>query len=131
MSDLFSLEELLKAYDAAYVGPPGGARKLIEEAPAADVTALAKELIDRGSVVALFFRDKTGEEGTTALHGNGRQLVAALSAMWGSMAEEIPKKKIKLVERELRRTIRAATKMVYKKLGGAGGALPGSAGQKS
>lgn len=119
-NDLVRREALLKAYDAAHVGPPGGARKLIEEAPAVDATALAKELLDRGSVVALFFRDKTEEEGTTALHGNGRQLVAALSAMWGSMAEEIPKKKIKLVERKLRRTIRAATKMVYKKLAGGG-----------
>ena len=28
---------MLAAYDAAHVGPPGEARKLIEEAPAADV----------------------------------------------------------------------------------------------
>lgn len=34
MSDCISRAALLAAYDAAHVGPPGGARKLIEEAPA-------------------------------------------------------------------------------------------------
>ena len=32
--DLISRKALLAAYDAAHKGPPGGARKLIEEAPA-------------------------------------------------------------------------------------------------
>ena len=32
-ADLISRSELLAAYDAAHKGPPGGARKLIEEAP--------------------------------------------------------------------------------------------------
>ena len=36
MSDLISREALLAAYDAAHKGPPGGARKLIEEAPGID-----------------------------------------------------------------------------------------------
>ena len=30
-------QALLDAYDAAHKGPPGGARKLIQEAPAEDV----------------------------------------------------------------------------------------------
>ena len=30
-------EALIAAYDAAHKGPPGGARKLMEDAPAADV----------------------------------------------------------------------------------------------
>ena len=34
MSDCISRAALLAAYDAAHVGHPGGARKLIEEAPA-------------------------------------------------------------------------------------------------
>jgi len=33
-NDLISRTALLDAYDAAHNGPPGGARKLIEEAPA-------------------------------------------------------------------------------------------------
>ena len=33
-------EPLLAAYDAAHQGPPGGARKLIEEAPAVEVVPL-------------------------------------------------------------------------------------------
>ena len=118
-NDFISREALLKAYDENHVGPPGGARKLIEEAPAVDATALAKELIDRGSVVALFFQDKTGGSAhITALHGNSRRLIAALAAMWGSVAEDFHKKEIKRVEREMRRAIRVAKKMVYKKLAG-------------
>lgn len=34
MSDCISRAALLAAYDAAHVGPPGGARKLMEAAPA-------------------------------------------------------------------------------------------------
>jgi len=34
MDDLISRSALLAAYDKAHKGPPGGARKLIEEAPA-------------------------------------------------------------------------------------------------
>ena len=37
MADCISRAALLAAYDAAHVGPPGGARKLIEEAPAVAV----------------------------------------------------------------------------------------------
>jgi len=33
MDDLISRKDLLEAYDKAHQGPPGGARKLIEEAP--------------------------------------------------------------------------------------------------
>lgn len=36
--DLISRDALLAAYDAAHKGPPGGARKLIAEAPAVDAT---------------------------------------------------------------------------------------------
>lgn len=36
MGDLISRKALLAAYDAAHVGPPGGARKLMVEAPAVD-----------------------------------------------------------------------------------------------
>lgn len=37
MNDLISRSALLAAYDKAHKGPPGGARKLIEEAPEAIV----------------------------------------------------------------------------------------------
>lgn len=37
MNDLISRKKLLEAYDKAHKGPPGGARKLIEEAPEAVV----------------------------------------------------------------------------------------------
>ena len=36
MDDLISRSALLAAYDKAHQGPPGGARKLIEEAPTAE-----------------------------------------------------------------------------------------------
>ena len=35
-NDLIYRNDLLAAYDAAHKGPPGGARKLMEEAPAVD-----------------------------------------------------------------------------------------------
>ena len=34
--DLIYRDDLIAAYDAAHKGPPGGARKLVEEAPAVD-----------------------------------------------------------------------------------------------
>lgn len=37
MAEYIEREALLVAYDKAHVGPPGRARKLIEEAPAAEV----------------------------------------------------------------------------------------------
>ena len=36
MDDLISRKALIEAYDKAHKGPPGGARKLMEEAPAVD-----------------------------------------------------------------------------------------------
>lgn len=35
-NDLISRKALIEAYDKAHKGPPGGARKLMEEAPAVD-----------------------------------------------------------------------------------------------
>lgn len=37
VAEYIEREALLAAYDKAHVGPPGGARKLIAEAPAVDV----------------------------------------------------------------------------------------------
>lgn len=37
MAEYIEREAVLAAYDKAHVGPSGGARKLIEEAPSADV----------------------------------------------------------------------------------------------
>ena len=36
MSDLISRSALIAEYDRVHVGPPGGARKLMEDAPAVD-----------------------------------------------------------------------------------------------
>lgn len=41
MDDLISRKALLDAYDKAHQGPPGGARKLIEEAP--DALVMCKD----------------------------------------------------------------------------------------
>ena len=37
MAEYIEREALIAAYDKAHKGPPGGARKLMEEAPAVDV----------------------------------------------------------------------------------------------
>ncbi len=36
MNDLISRKALIAEYDRVHVGPPGGARKLMEDAPAVD-----------------------------------------------------------------------------------------------
>lgn len=48
--DLISRSALLAAYDAAHKGPPGGARKLIEEAP--DGIVRCENCINGGLVVS-------------------------------------------------------------------------------
>lgn len=52
--DLISRKALLEAYDKAHQGPPGGARKLIEEAPGA--TKKTGRWI-------FYFDDKSGRDG--------------------------------------------------------------------
>lgn len=42
MDDLISRDELIKAYLAAHKGPPGGALKLIQEAPAVDAEPIRR-----------------------------------------------------------------------------------------
>jgi hypothetical protein len=42
MDDLISRDALLAAYDAAHKGPPGGARKLMVEAPAVDAVPVRR-----------------------------------------------------------------------------------------
>lgn len=48
MDDLISRSALLAAYDKAHQGPPGGARKLIENAPGAIVRCEHCKRWDRG-----------------------------------------------------------------------------------
>ena len=43
IADLIYRDKLLSAYDAAHKGPPGGARKLIAEAPAVDAVKEAEK----------------------------------------------------------------------------------------
>ena len=62
MAEYIERDALLAAYDKAHKGPPGEARKLIAEAPAADVVpaprwiSVADELPDPCTPV-LFFRE--------------------------------------------------------------------------
>lgn len=42
MADLIDRDKLLSAYDAAHKGQPGGARKLIAEAPAVDAVEVVR-----------------------------------------------------------------------------------------
>ena len=45
MSDYVSRQYLLDEYDRQHQGPPGGARKIIAEAPAADVVPVNREKV--------------------------------------------------------------------------------------
>ena len=42
MAEYIEREALIAAYDKAHKGPPGGARKLMEEAPAVDVVPVVR-----------------------------------------------------------------------------------------
>ena len=46
MGRLVDADALLAEYDRVHVGPPGGARKLIEEAPSAEHTITLDDLLD-------------------------------------------------------------------------------------
>lgn len=46
-NDLISRKALLEAYDKAHQGPPGGARKLMEEAPGVDAVVLPCKVGDK------------------------------------------------------------------------------------
>lgn len=50
MAEYIEREALLAAYDKAHVGPPGGARQLMEDAPAADVAPVVHGRCERESV---------------------------------------------------------------------------------
>lgn len=41
--DLISLKALIAEYDRVHIGPPGGARKLMEDAPAVDAVPIDSE----------------------------------------------------------------------------------------
>ena len=42
MNDLISRKALIAEYDRVHIGPPGGARKLMEEAPAVDAVQVVR-----------------------------------------------------------------------------------------
>lgn len=46
MNDLISRKALIAEYDRVHIGPPGGARKLMEDAPAVDAVILPCKLGD-------------------------------------------------------------------------------------
>jgi len=59
MSDLIDRQALLNEYDKAHVGPPGKARKLIEDAPAASPWHSTDEKPkDEGKYVAINVKTK-------------------------------------------------------------------------
>ena len=43
MNDLISRKALIAEYDRVHIGPPGGARKLMEDAPAVDAVPIDSE----------------------------------------------------------------------------------------
>lgn len=52
MNDLISRKALLAEYDRVHIGPPGGARKLMEDAPAVDAVPVIRcKDCDHGSHV--------------------------------------------------------------------------------
>ena len=42
MNDLISRKALIAEYDRVHIGPPGGARKLMEDAPAVDAVEVVR-----------------------------------------------------------------------------------------
>lgn len=46
MNDLISRKALIAEYDRVHIGPPGGARKLMEDAPAVDAVILPCKIGD-------------------------------------------------------------------------------------
>ena len=74
-SDLISRKVLLEEYDRVHVGEPGGARKLIAEAPAVNAVEVVRcfECVNRGdpdkcpmcyqSLSEWYPRDNTDDEG--------------------------------------------------------------------
>ncbi len=42
MNDLISRKALIAEYDRVHIGPPGGARKLMEDAPAVDAVPVVR-----------------------------------------------------------------------------------------
>ena len=72
MGDLISRKDLLESYDKDHQGPPGGARKLIEEAPEEPaiptkwiydyLDKLGLDTAERNAVVQMFVAWKKDEE---------------------------------------------------------------------
>ena len=68
MNDLISRKALLAEYDRVHVGPPGGARKLIEDAPAAVRWIPVSERLPMPYVYAVVCRhDLLGKANTVGL----------------------------------------------------------------
>lgn len=84
--DAISRSMLLSAYDAAHKGPPGGARKLIEDAPSVTLEAKAPRVMKPGEIAALKENDivwyeQHGPDGDyiTAMVADGREFIGNAS----------------------------------------------------
>ena len=63
MDDLIRRKALLEAYDKAHKGPAGGARKLMEEAPAVDAVELPCKIGDRVWAIRSYKGIKRAQKG--------------------------------------------------------------------
>ena len=60
MSDLISRSALIAEYDRVHVGPPGGARKLMEDAPAIDAVEVDRKTAEECLRVVEEYVNRTG-----------------------------------------------------------------------
>lgn len=91
MSDFICRETLLEKYDAAHEGPPGGARKLIEEAPA---VSLEDALKAQASTIILYRSPAVEDPGNNnsasgMFEGNMESLIVGLSCLIEQLADSI------------------------------------------
>ena len=91
MSDLVCREALLEKYDAAHEGPPGGARKLIEEAPAVSLEDALKAQVSTIILYRSPAADDPGNNNSASgmFEGSMESLIVGLSRLIEQLADGI------------------------------------------